>query len=199
MPANLDYNLDRGRRGIARFQATVDSGGTRSSTSAAYLPATVTNRSNLSILTATRVTRLNIENGSVNAVELAQSRDGPRYYVKARKEVVVCMGSYGTPQLLLVSGIGPSAEVEKLGVHSQVDLPGVGKNLKDHLMAGPTFNTKPGTSGQYLRHPVKGVSLDHEVNEMHNTDVADPQSPSVALEWNRSTLKQCKNTPCELI
>jgi len=157
LPANLDYNLDRGRRGIARFQATVDSGGTRSSTSAAYLPATVTNRSNLSILTATRVTRLNIENGSVNAVELAQSRDGPRYYVKARKEVVVCMGSYGTPQLLLVSGIGPSAEVEKLGVHSQVDLPGVGKNLKDHLMAGPTFNTKPGTSGQYLRHPVKGI------------------------------------------
>jgi choline dehydrogenase len=68
------------------------------------------------------------------------------------------MGSYGTPQLLLVSGVGPKSEVEKLGVQSRVDLPGVGKNLKDHLMAGPTFNTKPGTSGHYLKHPVKGVS-----------------------------------------
>jgi choline dehydrogenase len=159
LPANLDYNLDRGRRGIARFQATIDSGGTRSSTSAAYLPASVTARPNLSILTGTHVTRLHVENGSTDAVELAQSRQGPRYKAKAKREVIVCMGSYGTPQLLLVSGIGPKVEVEKLGVKNQVDLPGVGRNLKDHLMAGPTYKTKPGTSSHYLKHPVKAVSL----------------------------------------
>jgi choline dehydrogenase-like flavoprotein len=68
------------------------------------------------------------------------------------------MGSYGTPQLLLVSGIGPKSEVEKLGVKSQVDLAGVGRNMKDHLMAGPTYKTKPGTSSHYLKHPVKAVS-----------------------------------------
>jgi choline dehydrogenase len=161
LPANLDYNLDRGKSGIARFQATVDSGGTRSSTSAAYLPASVTARPHLSILTLTRVTRLHLEKGSVRTVELAQSRDGERYLVKAKKEVVVCMGSYGSPQLLLVSGIGPKDEVEKLGVESQVDLAGVGKSLKDHIMAGPTYKTPPGTSGQYLSHPVKSVRPTH--------------------------------------
>jgi choline dehydrogenase len=159
LPANLDYNLDRGRRGIARFQATIDSGGTRSSTSAAYLPAAVTARPNLFILTGTHVTRLHVANGSVNAVELGQSRQEPRYRAKAKREVIVCMGSYGTPQLLLVSGIGPKAEVEKIGVHSQVDLAGVGRNLKDHLMAGPTYRTRPGTSCHYLKHPVKAVRL----------------------------------------
>lgn len=158
LPANLDYNLDRGRQGIARFQATIDSGGTRSSTSAAYFPAAVTARPNLSILTATRVTRLDVNDGSVQAVELGQTRDGARYKVKAKQEVIVCMGSYGTPQLLLVSGIGPKSEVGKLGVKSQVDLAGVGKNMKDHLMAGPTYKTKPGTSSHYLKHPVKAVS-----------------------------------------
>ena len=115
-------------------------------------------RPNLSILTLTRVTRLRLDHGSVKSVELAQTRDGEKYHVKAKREVLVCMGSYGSPQLLLVSGIGPKAEVEDLGVACQVDLAGVGKSLKDHLMAGPTYKTPPGTSGQYLSHPVKSVS-----------------------------------------
>lgn len=119
----------------------------------------MTARPNLSILTATRVTRLVIENSSVTAVEFSQTRDGPRYFAKAKREVVICMGSYGSPQLLLISGIGPKAEVEELGLQSSVDLPGVGRNMKDHLMAGPTYKTLPGTSGQYLSHPVKSVRM----------------------------------------
>lgn len=118
----------------------------------------MTARPNLSILTGTHVTRLHVEKGSIDSVELAQSRQGPRYKAKAKREVIVCMGSYGTPQLLLVSGIGPKAETEKLGVKNQVDLAGVGRNLKDHLMAGPTYKTQPGTSSHYLKHPVKAVS-----------------------------------------
>lgn len=179
----MDYNLDRGRSGIARFQATVDSGGTRSSTSAAYLPAKVTARSKLYILTATRVTRLHLDNGSVKSVELGQTRDGPRYRVKAKREVIVCMGSYGTPQLLLVSGIGAKSEVEELGIKSQVDLAGVGKNLKDHLMAGPTYKTQPGTSCHYLKHPIKGVSERCLVQCLQILTIAS-KSPSVALERN---------------
>jgi choline dehydrogenase len=100
---------------------------------------------------------LDKDNGSVKKVELAQSRDGPRYYTTAKKEVVVCLGSYGTPQLLLVSGIGGKEETKKAGSDQLVALDGVGKNLKDHLMAGPTYKTTPGTSGHYLLHPVKAV------------------------------------------
>lgn len=104
------------------------------------------------------MTKLEIEGGRVTGVELGQSKGGPRYYAKARKEAVVCSGAYCTPQLLQVSGIGPKAEIEKLGVKLEVELDGVGKGLKDHLMAGPTYNTIPGVSGHYLLHPVKAVS-----------------------------------------
>lgn len=158
LPENVDYNLDRGRSGIARFQATVDSGGTRSSTSAAYLPASVAARPNLSILTGTLVTRLLVQNGQATGVELGQSKEGQRYNAKAKKEVIVCLGSYCTPQLLLASGIGPRDETSRIGVTSVVDLEGVGRGLKDHIMAGPTYKTQPGTSGHYLLHPIKAVS-----------------------------------------
>ena len=158
LPENVDYNLDRGKSGISRFQATVDSGGTRASTSAAYLPASVSARPNLSILTLTLVTKLLIEGNRVTGVELGQSKGGARHYAKARKEVVVCSGAYCTPQLLQVSGIGPRSEIDRLGVKLEVELDGVGRGLKDHLMAGPTYKTIAGVSGHYLLHPVKAVS-----------------------------------------
>lgn len=158
IPANMDYNLDRGRSGISRFQATVDQGGTRSSTSAAYLTAGVASRPNLTILVSTLVTRLIVEGRSVTAVELGQSREGSRHYAKATKEVIVCQGTYCTPQLLLTSGIGPREEHEKIGVPTHIELDGVGQSLKDHIMAGPTYKTIPGVSGHYLLHPVKAVS-----------------------------------------
>lgn len=153
----MDYNLDRGRSGISRFQATIDSGGTRSSTAAAYLTAGVVTRPNLTILTSTMVTRLLLEGGVVRAVELGQSSEGARFYAKASKEVVVCLGSYGTPQLLQVSGVGSSPDLEKIGVELKVKLEGVGHGLKDHIMAGPTYRTVAGASGHYLLHPVKAV------------------------------------------
>lgn len=96
----------------------------------------------------------------MTGVELGQSKDGHRYHAKAKKEVIVCSGAYCTPQLLLVSGIGPKVELDKIGVESKVELDGVGRSLKDHLMAGPTYKTIPGVSGHYLLHPVKAVSLE---------------------------------------
>jgi choline dehydrogenase len=188
LPENVDYNLDRGKSGISRFQATVDSGGTRASTSAAYLPASVSSRPNLGILTLTLATKLLVENGRVAGIELAQSKEGSRYHVKARKEVVVCSGAYCTPQLLQVSGIGPKSEVEKLGVKLEVELDGVGRGLKDHLMAGPTYNTVPGVSGHYLLHPVKAVRiLQMEARIMlKHTDTC---AAAMALERYRTSLQ----------
>lgn len=61
-----------------------------------------------------------------------QSAVGDKILVKARKEVIVSAGAYCSPAILLRSGIGPKQEVQSLGIESQVDLEGVGKNLMDH-------------------------------------------------------------------
>lgn len=61
-----------------------------------------------------------------------QSATGEKTLVKARKEVIVTGGAYSSPAILLRSGIGPKQEVRELGIESQVDLGGVGKNLMDH-------------------------------------------------------------------
>lgn len=98
-----------------------------------------------------------MDNGTAKGVEMAQRRDGPRYVAQARKEVVVCLGAYATPQLLLVSGIGAKEELDKIGVKMEIEVHGVGRGLRDHLMAGPTYKTIPGASGQYLTHPVWSV------------------------------------------
>ena len=63
---------------------------------------------------------------------LLQGLQGEKIEVKARREVLVSGGSFGSPAILLRSGIGPKAEVEAVGVKSTVDLKGVGKNLNDH-------------------------------------------------------------------
>ena len=61
-----------------------------------------------------------------------QSATGERTLVKARKEVIISGGAFSSPAILLRSGIGPKQEMQELGIQSQVDLAGVGKNLMDH-------------------------------------------------------------------
>lgn len=61
--------------------------------------------------------------------------NGARGFAKARKEVIVSGGAYCSPAILLRSGIGPKDEIQKSGISSQVDLPGVGKNLMDHVVS----------------------------------------------------------------
>jgi choline dehydrogenase-like flavoprotein len=65
----------------------------------------------------------------------AQDASGRELRIGANKEVVVTSGAYGSPPVLLRSGIGPKTELEELGITPKVDLPGVGKNLMDHLVS----------------------------------------------------------------
>src|SRR5262249_57786193 len=70
-------------------------------------------------------------------------RDGQRHSARASREVVLCAGAIHTPRLLLLSGIGPQDELAKLGIAAAVDLPGVGRNLQDHVLAaGLCFEAK---------------------------------------------------------
>lgn len=95
-------------------------------------------RENIDILTNTTVDKigLEIEDGSLRAtsVELVDG-NGTRRAVTASREIIVSGGAYCSPPVLLRSGIGPKQELEKLGISCFVDLPGVGKNLLDHLVS----------------------------------------------------------------
>lgn len=114
---------------------TSTGGGVRSS-SMNYLGTRVLARKNLDIVYDTRVTKLNFKSGSkspiVTGVTLQQKRDGPLFDVTARKEVILSAGAIASPQLLLLSGIGPAEELAAKGIPVILDSPNVGRNLQDH-------------------------------------------------------------------
>lgn len=114
--------------GISQLEATVGNG-TRSSTARAYLyPAR--NRPNLTIETNALAGRIVVVRGRATAVTYRQR--GQVKTAHAKGEIIVCGGAYNSPQLLMLSGIGPADELRALGIDPTVDLPGVGANLHDH-------------------------------------------------------------------
>jgi len=126
---NSDFN-GKDQEGVGLNQWTA-SGGLRCSTAAAYLSKDVRSRENLTILTNTKASRVILEGNTVTGVEI--SSENEKVVLNASKEVVLSGGALNSPQLLLLSGIGPKQELEKIGVKSKHDLPGVGKNMQDHL------------------------------------------------------------------
>jgi choline dehydrogenase len=128
VPFNPDFN-GAVQLGCGLFQVT-QKNGERWSAARAYLhPAAA--RKNLTIVTKAQATRVLIENGRATGVEYV--RRGKRHEVHAEREVALAGGGINSPQLLLLSGIGPADELRELGVQVALDLPGVGKNLQDHL------------------------------------------------------------------
>lgn len=102
--------------------------------------APVLDRPNLTVITDCSVKSLILEQRVAKGV-IVQAQ-GKQQSLRARREVILCAGSFGSPQLLLASGIGPKNELEKAGVKVQHDLPGVGKNLQDHLDGLITVRSK---------------------------------------------------------
>ena len=105
------------------------SGGQRCDPATAYLRPALS-RPNLTVLDRTMVTRLTVRNGRCAGAEYR--RGGALHTARAAAEVIVCAGAVGTPQLLMLSGIGPAAHLRDLGIEVAADLPGVGANLQDH-------------------------------------------------------------------
>ena len=127
-PETKDYNGEQ-QEGFGPMHMTVG-GGVRSSASNAYIkPAK--NRSNLKILTNVLVQKVILENKIATGVEY--SVNGNKKALMANKEVILCAGSIGSPQLLQLSGIGPKKVLDDSGVDVLHELPGVGENLQDHL------------------------------------------------------------------
>jgi choline dehydrogenase len=133
-----DFSAGSGT-GFGECEVTVDRKGRRASTSRAYLrPAA--SRPNLSVLTGAMVTRVLINNGRATGVSFI--RNGASDQVQARREVILCGGSYNSPQLLMLSGIGPAEHLQQHGIEVLVDLPGVGRNLSEHPVVYAEFTTR---------------------------------------------------------
>lgn len=113
--------------GIA--QGTLDKG-RRMSTSKAFL-SSIKDRSNLYVMKSTRADAILLEGTRAVGVRVTL-KDGRSIDVKASKEVILSAGSIGSPQLLMLSGIGPKQHLHEMGIPNVVDLP-VGQNLQDHL------------------------------------------------------------------
>jgi choline dehydrogenase len=139
-----DYNGEdrRNPNGVASLFQTTTRNGQRASTYRAFLAGEVEARDNLAIITGANVTRVILEMGAGGAVATGieyRTSDGQTHAVAAAKEVVLCAGAVGSPQLLMLSGIGPKQELQSVGVECHVDSPHVGKHLKDHLQVGLVF------------------------------------------------------------
>ncbi len=130
IPRNPDYN-GASQAGVGYFQRTIDRG-FRMSTAGTFLrPARV--RANLTVRTHAQATRVRFD--GLRAVGVCYMQGGPRGQareVRARREVILCAGALNTPKLLQLSGVGPGALLQKLGVPVVRAMPGVGSHLKDH-------------------------------------------------------------------
>jgi choline dehydrogenase len=112
--STVDITTHRGRRGSSAMR---------------FLRPAMT-RPNLTVIDRALTTRILIENG--RAIGLDYERDGETHRVRADVELILSAGTFNTPQMLLLSGIGPADELREHGIDVVHDLPGVGRNLQDH-------------------------------------------------------------------
>ena len=146
VPRTDDFNGGV-QEGVGYYQLFTHQGW-RCSTAVAYLkPAR--GRPNLAVETGAHATRVTFADGRATGVEFVQGGQARR--VRARREVILAAGALQSPQLLLLSGIGPGAHLAEHGIPVVRDLPGVGENLQDHLQLRLLYRcTKPITTNDDL-------------------------------------------------
>lgn len=126
---NPDINGYR-QDGFGYFDATIHEG-RRESASRAYLHPAMRTRANLTVITGAMVGGIGLANGRSESVKYRS--EGRDHSVGVGEEVILCAGAIQSPQLLMLSGIGPAEELRRHGIAVKADLPGVGGNLADHL------------------------------------------------------------------
>jgi len=142
-----DYNGAE-QFGSFMYQVT-QKNGERCSAAKGYITPHLS-RANLVVKTNALSSRIAFEGRRARGVVC--SVDGAEKVVRARREVIVSSGAFGSPQLLMLSGIGPGAALQKMGIAVLHDLPGVGENLQDHIDHVQTYRTRSDS-------PTFGLSL----------------------------------------
>ncbi len=133
-----DFNGAIQEAGAGFYQSTRTVDGVRVTAMSAFVRP-VLGRNNLQILTQVRATRLILEKGRVCGVEYS-GRDGLKT-IRAEREVALCGGTFETPKLLMLSGLGPAEQLSSHGIGVVQNLPGVGRNLQDHLLLGVAYES----------------------------------------------------------
>lgn len=147
IPRNDDFNGEK-IEGVGFAQLNVRKG-RRISTAVGYLKPNLS-RKNLTLKVKSQATRILFDGNRAIGLEIEQ--EGRKRYIRARKEVILSGGSINSPVLLLASGVGPAEELKTMSVDVVHDLPGVGKNLQDHLLIRMVFKTRlPGTLNEVSR------------------------------------------------
>ena len=162
-PLNPDFN-GATQEGVGLYQVT-HKNGERHSVAKGYLTPHL-NRPNLQVITGAQATRLLLQGRRAVGVEYRQG--GQLHQVQAAREVLLSAGALLSPQLLMLSGIGPGAQLQRHGIAVQHDLPGVGQHLHDHPDVVQVMDA-PGV------HDLFGLSLPGMVNVVRGM-----------LEWHRS-------------
>jgi choline dehydrogenase-like flavoprotein len=154
---NPDFNGAE-QEGVGMYQVTHKKG-ERFSAAKAYL-APALSRSNLQVITGAYTTRILMEGKRAVGVEYRQG--GQLHQLKAGREVLLCAGALQSPQLLMLSGIGPAAHLQSHGIAVAHELPGVGRNLHDHVdvvqvVDAPQLKDLFGLSGAGILRVIKGI------------------------------------------
>jgi len=155
LPTSKDYNGET-QEGIGRGQYTIRDG-RRSSSARAYLrPAR--NRANLTVATGAHATQVLMQGTRATGVEYVLD-SGDTVRAEADCDVILASGTFNSPQLLMLSGIGPAAHLSDIGIKTRVDLP-VGKGLQDHLGSYMTYTRpNPGSFHREMRFDRMATSM----------------------------------------
>lgn len=170
---NPDYNGGE-QEGTFHYQAT-QKNGERCSAAKGYLTPNL-GRPNLKVVTQALSSRIVIEGGAATGIKYQQGSESR--VAKARREVIVSAGAFGSPQLLLLSGIGDAEELKALGIESTCHLPGVGKNLQDHIDHVQTWRIKD-RSDVFGLSPKAGLAFLKGIFEWRNKRTGLLTSPFV--------------------
>ena len=132
---NSDFN-GANQEGVGYYQVTQKKG-KRCSAAKAFLDPIKT-RKNLTVITDLCAQKIELRNGIAISIE-AIDKKNEKIKIKANKEIILSAGAFGSPQIMLRSGIGAKNELKAHGIETKLDLPGVGKNLQDHIDYVRTF------------------------------------------------------------
>lgn len=145
----VDYNGEK-QLGVSYTQANVHKG-KRFSAASAFLHPIYKIRKNLHIITSALVSKVLIDKDTKTAMGVVFTRDGQSYSVLAKKEVILAAGALHSPQLLMLSGIGPSDQLKALDIDVIQDLP-VGKRYYDHnVFTGLTYTTNTTNAALHIK------------------------------------------------
>jgi choline dehydrogenase len=198
VPHSTDFN--RGdNEGVGYFQVN-QKAGWRWNTAKAFLRPACSQRTNFTLWTGGQVARLLLErqaDGSLRCSGAEVWRGGERVTVRATREVLLCAGAIGSPQLLQLSGIGPGALLQQHGIAVQADLPGVGANLQDHLQIRAVYKINGAPTLNVLASTLVGkarIGLQYALSRSGPMSMApsqlgaftrsDPSQPHANLEYH---------------